>query len=108
MISAKAAVYHFNSQTESWTPVDAGLSKVEIFNNPTNNSYRVVGVSYKNQAIVINSQIFKQTGYSQVNLTIFVLKNELINYYYYYFVLFMNKSHRPRFINGLIHKRCMV
>ena len=49
--------------------MDTGLSKVEIFNDPAKNTYRVVGVSYKNQAIVINSQIFKQTGYTKASET---------------------------------------
>ena len=53
----------------SWKQVDTGLSKVEIFNNPATNQYRVVGVSYKNNAFVINSQIFKQTVYTQASAT---------------------------------------
>jgi hypothetical protein len=68
IVSSQASVYYFDND-ESWKAVDTGLSKVEIFCNRATNQYRVVGVSYKNNAIVIDSQIMKQTPYTQVSAT---------------------------------------
>lgn len=69
MIAAKATVYHFDAQSEAWKQVDTGLSKVEIFNDPNKNTYRVVAVSYQSEQIVIDSQIFKNTNYTQASAT---------------------------------------
>jgi len=67
MISANAAVYTFDPHRESWTPADAGLSKVEIFNNTANNSYRVVAVSLQDQRTVINSAMYASMQYTQAS-----------------------------------------
>lgn len=43
--STHAAVYNFDTETNSWTSTDGGVSRVFIFSNPQAATFRVIGIS---------------------------------------------------------------
>lgn len=47
--SGVGSVFAFDSTTQNWTPVDAGLSGVFIYHHPVLNTYRVIGVAQVSQ-----------------------------------------------------------
>jgi len=69
---ARAVVYYFDSGKKTWTPtqVGNGFSRVDVYENPTNNTYRVIGRGLPDTSkVVINSNVTKEITYSRASET---------------------------------------
>jgi len=64
---ARAVVYYFDTAKKNWTPTAVnGFCRVDMYENPTNNTYRVIGRGINDTSqIVINSVVTKDTTYSK-------------------------------------------
>jgi len=72
IFGARAVVYYFDSAKKTWTPtqVGNGFSRVDLYENPTNNSYRVIGRGLPDTSkVVINSNVTKEITYSRASET---------------------------------------
>jgi len=66
IVSARAAVYYYDQTGKSWKNVDTGLSRVDIYFNPSASTWRVIALDAKNpQTVTINSPIFKELQYQK-------------------------------------------
>lgn len=68
IVSAKANVMIYDDLTKKWNPAGAGLSKVYIYQNLLNQTYRVVGRKIHDNECVINCMLSKNIKY-QANQT---------------------------------------
>jgi len=69
---AKAVVYYFDSAKKTWapTPVGNGFSRVDMYENPVANTFRVIGRGLQDTTkVVINSNVIKDIVYSRASET---------------------------------------
>ncbi|GFR08338.1 protein enabled [Trichonephila clavata] len=69
--SARASVMVYDSTLKKWIPsgLSSGLSKVHIYHNVENNTFRVVGRKVQDHEVVINCSILKGLKYFQATPT---------------------------------------
>ncbi|XP_024080762.1 protein enabled isoform X3 [Cimex lectularius] len=69
--SARASVMVYDDTTKKWIPsgTTSGLSKVHIFQNQANNTFRVVARKLNDHEVVINCVILKGLKYNQATPT---------------------------------------
>ncbi|OTF73121.1 Enabled-like protein, partial [Euroglyphus maynei] len=65
--SARASVMIYDDTNKKWLPsgTSSGLSRVHIYHNIQNNSFRVVGRKIQDHEVVINCAILKNLKYNQ-------------------------------------------
>ncbi|XP_016103719.1 ena/VASP-like protein [Sinocyclocheilus grahami] len=69
---ARASVMIYDDTSKKWVPVkpgQQGFSRINIYHNTVNNSFRVVGVKLQDQQVVINYSIVKGLKYNQATST---------------------------------------
>ncbi|XP_059375090.1 ena/VASP-like protein isoform X7 [Carassius carassius] len=69
---ARASVMIYDDASKKWVPVkpgQQGFSRINIYHNTVNNSFRVVGVKLQDQQVVINYSIVKGLKYNQATPT---------------------------------------
>nr|XP_055042629.1 enah/Vasp-like b isoform X2 [Misgurnus anguillicaudatus] len=69
---ARASVMVYDDSSKKWVPIKAGqqgFSRINIYHNTTNNTFRVVGVKLQDQQVVINYSIVKGLKYNQATPT---------------------------------------
>ncbi|KAL1258341.1 hypothetical protein QQF64_011585 [Cirrhinus molitorella] len=69
---ARASVMIYDDTSKKWVPVkpgQQGFSRINIYHNTINNSFRVVGVKLQDQQVVINYSIVKGLKYNQATPT---------------------------------------
>ncbi|XP_057200118.1 enah/Vasp-like a isoform X2 [Triplophysa rosa] len=69
---ARASVMIYDDTSKKWVPVkpgQQGFSRINIYHNTVNNSFRVVGVKLQDQQVVINYSIVKGLKYNQATPT---------------------------------------
>jgi len=67
---ARAVVYYFNAPSKTWAPTPVGNSfcRVDMYENTSNNTYRVIGRGLQdNTKIAINSNVTKDTQYARLS-----------------------------------------
>jgi len=72
LFGAKAVVYYFDSAKKTWapTPVGNGFSRVDMYENPLGNTFRVIGRGLQDTSkVVINSNVTKDIVYSRASET---------------------------------------
>jgi hypothetical protein len=62
---ARAAVYYFNMSRDEWEQVDGGLSRLELLHDAGANTFRVIGVAFGNDTMVVDSPLAASTVYEQ-------------------------------------------
>ncbi|XP_067274497.1 enah/Vasp-like b isoform X2 [Pseudorasbora parva] len=69
---ARASVMVYDDTSKKWVPIkpgQQGFSRINIYHNTTNNTFRVVGVKLQDQQVVINYSIVKGLKYNQATPT---------------------------------------
>ncbi|XP_067895053.1 ena/VASP-like protein isoform X3 [Heterodontus francisci] len=69
---ARASVMVYDDSTKKWVPAkpgQQGFSRVNIYHNTSNNTFRVVGMKLQDQQVVINYSIVKGLKYNQATPT---------------------------------------
>ncbi|KAJ3613094.1 hypothetical protein NHX12_019350 [Muraenolepis orangiensis] len=69
---ARASVMVYDDASKKWVPIkpgQQGFSRINIYHNTTNNTFRVVGVKLQDQQVVINYSIVKGLKYNQATPT---------------------------------------
>ncbi|XP_051500392.1 ena/VASP-like protein isoform X1 [Myxocyprinus asiaticus] len=69
---ARASVMVYDDTSKKWVPIkpgQQGFSRINIYQNTTNNTFRVVGVKLQDQQVVINYSIVKGLKYNQATPT---------------------------------------
>ncbi|XP_069493896.1 ena/VASP-like protein isoform X3 [Ambystoma mexicanum] len=69
---ARASVMVYDDTSKKWVPIKAGqqgFSRINIYHNTANNTFRVVGVKLQDQQVVINYSIVKGLKYNQATPT---------------------------------------
>ncbi|KAG7465614.1 hypothetical protein MATL_G00155410 [Megalops atlanticus] len=69
---ARASVMVYDDSSKKWVPIkpgQQGFSRINIYHNTANNSFRVVGVKLQDQQVVINYSIVKGLKYNQATPT---------------------------------------
>jgi enabled protein len=81
-MTAKASVMIYDDVTKKWKPSGSGegLSRVQIFQNLMNQSYRIVGRKIIDHEVVINSTILKGLKYNQANQTFLQWRDKQVVY----------------------------
>ncbi|CAG5132769.1 unnamed protein product, partial [Candidula unifasciata] len=71
IISARASVMIYDDANKKWVPSGAsqGISKVQIYQHTTNNTFRVVGRKVQDHEVVINCAIVRGLKYNQATPT---------------------------------------
>ncbi|XP_012937173.2 ena/VASP-like protein [Aplysia californica] len=71
IISARASVMIYDDANKKWVPSGStqGLSKVQIYQHTSNNTFRVVGRKLQDHEVVINCAILKGLKYNQATPT---------------------------------------
>ncbi|XP_076463963.1 uncharacterized protein LOC143296089 [Babylonia areolata] len=71
IVSSRASVMIYDDQSKKWVPSGntQGLSKVQIYQHTTNNTFRVVGRKLQDHEVVINCAILKGLKYNQATPT---------------------------------------
>lgn len=71
IVTARASVMIYDDSNKKWVPsgVSQGLSKVQIFQHVTNNTFRVVGRKLQDHEVVINCAILKGLKYNKATAT---------------------------------------
>uniref|UniRef100_A0A8D3CG62 Ena/VASP-like protein n=1 Tax=Scophthalmus maximus TaxID=52904 RepID=A0A8D3CG62_SCOMX len=70
--SARASVMVYDDTSKKWVPIkpgQQGFSRINIYHNTANNTFRVVGVKLQDQQVVINYSIVKGLKYNQATPT---------------------------------------
>jgi len=68
LITARAAVYTFEQNSKQWATADGGLSQISLYQNKSNNFYRIVAISLKNNSqVVINTPVHKNLKYTKAS-----------------------------------------
>ncbi|VDP89856.1 unnamed protein product [Echinostoma caproni] len=69
--TAKANVMLYDSDSSTWIPSGSGhgVSKVQLYHNPTANTYRIVGWRLQDREVVINCAIVRGLKYHQARPT---------------------------------------
>ncbi|XP_051878298.1 ena/VASP-like protein isoform X5 [Pristis pectinata] len=69
---ARASVMVYDDSSKKWIPAkpgQQGFSRVNIYHNTSNNTFRVVGMKLQDQQVVINYSIVKGLKYNQATPT---------------------------------------
>ncbi|XP_061095415.1 enah/Vasp-like a isoform X3 [Conger conger] len=69
---ARASVMVYDDTSKKWVPIkpgQQGFSRINIYHNAANNTFRVVGVKLQDQQVVINYSIVKGLKYNQATPT---------------------------------------
>ncbi|KAM4690663.1 ena/VASP-like protein isoform 9-T9 [Rhinophrynus dorsalis] len=69
---ARASVMIYDDTSKKWVPIkpgQQGFSRINIYHNTTNNTFRVVGVKLQDQQVVINYSLVKGLKYNQATPT---------------------------------------
>uniref|UniRef100_A0A3Q3EFE9 Ena/VASP-like protein n=1 Tax=Kryptolebias marmoratus TaxID=37003 RepID=A0A3Q3EFE9_KRYMA len=69
---ARASVMVYDDTSKKWVPIkpgQQGFSRINIYHNTANNTFRVVGVRLQDQQVVINYSIVKGLKYNQATPT---------------------------------------
>ncbi|KAM8832884.1 enah/Vasp-like b isoform 2-T2 [Spinachia spinachia] len=69
---ARASVMVYDDTSKKWVPIkpgQQGFSRINIYHNTANNTFRVVGVKLQDQQVVINYSIVKGLKYNQATPT---------------------------------------
>jgi len=66
ILAVGAAVYQHETFTDSWTPGDTGMSRVDIYYSSLN-GYRIIGVDVETDQYTLNSAIFPGLVYQRVS-----------------------------------------
>ncbi|XP_055086997.1 enah/Vasp-like a isoform X5 [Periophthalmus magnuspinnatus] len=69
---ARASVMIYDDASKKWVPIkpgQQGFSRINIYHNTANNTFRVVGVKLQDQQVVINYSIVKGLKYNQATPT---------------------------------------
>ncbi|XP_007886517.1 ena/VASP-like protein isoform X7 [Callorhinchus milii] len=69
---ARASVMVYDDSSKKWVPAkpgQQGFSRVNIYHNTSNNTFRVVGMKLQDQQVVINYSIVKGLKYNQATPT---------------------------------------
>ncbi|KAI1895667.1 hypothetical protein AGOR_G00108580 [Albula goreensis] len=69
---ARASVMIYDDSSKKWVPIkpgQQGFSRINIYHNTANNTFRVVGVKLQDQQVVINYSIVKGLKYNQATPT---------------------------------------
>nr|XP_023647963.1 ena/VASP-like protein isoform X2 [Paramormyrops kingsleyae] len=69
---ARASVMVYDDSSKKWVPIkpgQQGFSRINIYHNTANNSFRVVGVKLQDQQVVINYSIVRGLKYNQATPT---------------------------------------
>ncbi|XP_063040535.1 enah/Vasp-like a isoform X6 [Engraulis encrasicolus] len=69
---ARASVMVYDDSSKKWVPIkpgQQGFSRINIYQNTANNTFRVVGVKLQDQQVVINYSIVKGLKYNQATPT---------------------------------------
>ncbi|KAI3364432.1 hypothetical protein L3Q82_011225, partial [Scortum barcoo] len=69
---ARASVMVYDDTSKKWVPIkpgQQGFSRINIYHNTVNNTFRVVGVKLQDQQVVINYSIVKGLKYNQATPT---------------------------------------
>uniref|UniRef100_A0A4W5NAZ4 Ena/VASP-like protein n=1 Tax=Hucho hucho TaxID=62062 RepID=A0A4W5NAZ4_9TELE len=69
---ARASVMVYDDGSKKWVPIkpgQQGFSRINIYHNTGNNTFRVVGVKLQDQQVVINYSIVKGLKYNQATPT---------------------------------------
>ncbi|XP_028858028.1 enah/Vasp-like b isoform X3 [Denticeps clupeoides] len=69
---ARASVMIYDDTSKKWVPIkpgQQGFSRINIYHNTANNTFRVVGVKLQDQQVVINYSIVKGLKYNQATPT---------------------------------------
>ncbi|XP_021456537.1 ena/VASP-like protein isoform X3 [Oncorhynchus mykiss] len=69
---ARASVMVYDDSSKKWVPIkpgQQGFSRINIYHNTANNTFRVVGVKLQDQQVVINYSIVKGLKYNQATPT---------------------------------------
>uniref|UniRef100_A0A3B3QN01 Ena/VASP-like protein n=1 Tax=Paramormyrops kingsleyae TaxID=1676925 RepID=A0A3B3QN01_9TELE len=69
---ARASVMIYDDGSKKWVPIkpgQQGFSRINIYHNAANNTFRVVGVKLQDQQVVINYSIVKGLKYNQATPT---------------------------------------
>uniref|UniRef100_H2MLI2 Ena/VASP-like protein n=1 Tax=Oryzias latipes TaxID=8090 RepID=H2MLI2_ORYLA len=69
---ARASVMVYDDASKKWVPIkpgQQGFSRINIYHNTANNTFRVVGVKLQDQQVVINYSIVKGLKYNQATPT---------------------------------------
>lgn len=71
IITARASVMVYDETSKKWLPSggSSGLSRVHIYQNTLNNTFRIVGRKLQDHELVINCAILKSLKYNQATLT---------------------------------------
>jgi hypothetical protein len=51
IFGCSAAVYYYDIPSKNWASVDGGLSRVDIYNDASRNSFRVVAIAQGDQTV---------------------------------------------------------
>lgn len=69
---ARASVMIYDDTSKKWVPIkpgQQGFSRINIYHNTANNTFRVVGVKLQDQQVVINYSLVKGLKYNQATPT---------------------------------------
>ncbi|XP_029453792.1 ena/VASP-like protein isoform X4 [Rhinatrema bivittatum] len=69
---ARASVMVYDDTSKKWVPIkpgQQGFSRINIYHNTANNTFRVVGVKLQDQQVVINYSLVKGLKYNQATPT---------------------------------------
>jgi hypothetical protein len=72
IFNARAVVYYYDTNKKNWqqTGVGNGYSRIDMYENSTNNSYRVIGRGLQDTSkVIINSVVTKDIQYSRASET---------------------------------------
>jgi len=69
IIAVLVALHHHETVTDSWCPIDTGLSRVDIYFSPTYNAYRIIGVDEKTNQYTLHAAVFIGLIYQRVSDT---------------------------------------
>lgn len=71
IVGAQASVLHYKADVRNWVAAGAGSggSRVELYRNEVDGSYRVVGRNMTDQSVVINSMLYPNMEYRRASDT---------------------------------------
>jgi len=96
---ARAVVYYFDPKTKGWAPTAVGNSfcRVDMYENTSNNSFRVIGRGLQDTSqVVINSAVTKDTQYTRASDTF----HQWSDNRYIYGLNFASKEEAEKFGGG--------
>ncbi|XP_078090230.1 ena/VASP-like protein isoform X9 [Mustelus asterias] len=99
---ARASVMIYDDSSKKWVaakPGQQGFSRVNIYHNTSNNTFRVVGLKLQDQQVVINYSIVKGLKYNQATPTFHQWRDARM----VYGLNFASKEEATTFSNAMVY-----